>query len=127
VKAEVEYTALVSVEVDLETGEVASVGIHPTRDEDETPSQVSVSLESETEQPDAVFDRAQQLVDAAAPFELRGSRDDATVGTSRRPFDRRRCRRGGRAGEAATATGEGGWEAASVRDRVHGRASRVAL
>jgi hypothetical protein len=72
VKAEVEYTALVSVEVDLETGEVASVGIHPTRDEPETPSQVTVSLESETGQPDAVFDRAQQLVDAAAPFELHG-------------------------------------------------------
>jgi hypothetical protein len=72
VKAEVEYTALVSVEVDLETGEVASVGIRPTRDEPGTPSEVSVSLESETDQPDAVFDRAQQLVDAAAPFELRG-------------------------------------------------------
>jgi len=68
-KAEVEYTALVSVKVDLETGEVASVGIYATRDEDETPSEVSVSLESETDQPDAVFDRAQQLVDAAAPFE----------------------------------------------------------
>src|SRR5436190_15014061 len=72
VKAEVEYTALVSVEVDLETGEVASVGIHPTREEPETRSEVTVSLESETHQPDAVFDRAQQLVDAAAPFELRG-------------------------------------------------------
>ena len=43
-KAEVEYTALVSVEVDLETGDIASVGIHPTRDEDETPSEVTVSL-----------------------------------------------------------------------------------
>ena len=73
VKAEVEYTALVNVEVDLATGEVASVGIHPTRDEPETPSEVTVSLESETDQPDAVFDRAQQLVDAAAPFELGGS------------------------------------------------------
>jgi len=72
VKAEVEYTALVSVEVDLETGEVASVGIHPTRDEGKIPSEVSVSLESETDQPDEVLDRAQQLVDAAAPFELRG-------------------------------------------------------
>jgi hypothetical protein len=72
VKAEIEYTALVSVEVDLETGEVAAVAIHPTRDEAETPSEVSVSLESETDQPDEVFDRAQQLVDAAAPFELRG-------------------------------------------------------
>jgi hypothetical protein len=72
VKAEVEYTALVRVEVDLETGEVASVGIHATRDQDDTPSEVSVSLESETDQPGEVFDRAQQLVDAAAPFELRG-------------------------------------------------------
>jgi len=72
VKAEVEYTALVSVEVDLETGEVASVGIHPTREEPETPSEVTVSLEGETDQPDAVFDRAQQLIDAAAPFELHG-------------------------------------------------------
>ena len=44
VKAKVEHTALVSVEVDLETGDVASVGIHPTRDEDETPSEVTVSL-----------------------------------------------------------------------------------
>ena len=43
-KAEVEYTALVGVEVDLETGDIASVGIHPTRDEDETPSEVTVSL-----------------------------------------------------------------------------------
>ena len=42
------------------------------RDEDETPSQVCVSLESETNQPDELFDRAQQLVDAAAPFELGG-------------------------------------------------------
>jgi hypothetical protein len=32
VKAEVEYTALVRVTVDLETGEVASAGIHPTRE-----------------------------------------------------------------------------------------------
>ena len=44
VKAEIEYTALVGVEDDLETGDVASVGIHPTRDEDETPSEVTVSL-----------------------------------------------------------------------------------
>ena len=71
-KAEVEYTALVSVKVDLETGEVASVGIRATGDADETPSEVSVSLDSETDQPDEVFDRAQQLVDAAAPFELHG-------------------------------------------------------
>jgi hypothetical protein len=72
VNAEVEYTAVVTVKVDLETGEVASAGIRPMREEDETPSEVKVSLESETDLPDAVFDRAQQLVDAAAPFELRG-------------------------------------------------------
>src|SRR6266700_7053377 len=72
VKAEVEYSALVTVRVDLETGEVALVGINATRDTDEPPSEVSVSLESKIDQPDAVFDRAQQLVDAAAPFELRG-------------------------------------------------------
>jgi hypothetical protein len=41
VKAEIEYTALVSVEVDLETGEVAAVAIHPTRDKDEAPSAVT--------------------------------------------------------------------------------------
>jgi hypothetical protein len=72
VNAEVEYTAVVTVKVDLETGEVASAGIRPMRGEDEAPSQVTVSLESETDQPDAVFDRAQQVVDGAAPFELRG-------------------------------------------------------
>src|SRR6266700_1074906 len=72
VKDEVEYSALVTVRVDLETGEVALVGINATRDTDEPPSEVSVSLESKIDQPDAVFDRAQQLVDAAAPFELRG-------------------------------------------------------
>jgi hypothetical protein len=44
VRADVEYTALVSVEVDLETGDVASIGIHPTRAEDETPSEVTVGL-----------------------------------------------------------------------------------
>jgi hypothetical protein len=72
VNAEVEYTAVVTVKVDLETGEVASAGVRPMRGEDEAPSQVTVSLESEMDQPDAVFDRAQQVVDAAAPFELRG-------------------------------------------------------
>jgi hypothetical protein len=38
----------------------------------EVPSDVSVSLESETDQPDELFDRGQQLVDAAAPSELGG-------------------------------------------------------
>ena len=72
VKAEVEYAALVSVKVDLETGEVASVDVRAPGDGDEAPAEISVSLETETDQPDEVFDRAQQLVDAAAPFELRG-------------------------------------------------------
>jgi hypothetical protein len=72
VKAEVEYSGCSAWKIDLETGEVASVGIHATRDTDETPSEVSVSLESETDQPDEVFDRTQQLVDTAAPFELHG-------------------------------------------------------
>ena len=68
---EVEYTAVVSVTVDLKTGEVGSVDVRAPSNEDETPAEVGVSLESETDQPDEVFDRAQQLVDAAAPFELR--------------------------------------------------------
>jgi hypothetical protein len=72
VKAEVEYTALVSAEVDLETGEVVSVGIGAARGDDETPSEVSVSLEGKTDAPNDVFDRAQQLVESAAPFELQG-------------------------------------------------------
>jgi hypothetical protein len=71
-KAEVEYTAVVSVTVDLKTGEVGAVDVRAPSDEDETPAEVGVSLESETDQPDEVFDRAQQLVDAAAPFEVRG-------------------------------------------------------
>jgi hypothetical protein len=70
VKAEVEYTALAKVKVDLETGEVASVDIRAPGDEDEVPAEIGVSLGSETDQPDEVFDRAQQLVDSAAPFEL---------------------------------------------------------
>ena len=46
---------------------------HPsTGDEDETPFEVRISLESQTDEPDAVFDFAQQLIDAAAPFERRG-------------------------------------------------------
>jgi hypothetical protein len=72
VRAEVEYAALVRVEVDLESGEVASVGLRAARDEDGPAAEVSVSLESERDEPDEVFDRAQQLVDAAAPFELHG-------------------------------------------------------
>jgi hypothetical protein len=71
VEAEVEYTALVSVKVDLESGAVVSAGVRAVTD-DESPAEVSVSLEGETDQPDSVFDRAQQLVDAAAPFELHG-------------------------------------------------------
>ena len=61
-KAEVEYTALVRATVNLGTGDVASVDIDAPGDKDETPAEVSVSLESETDQPNEVFDRAQQLV-----------------------------------------------------------------
>jgi hypothetical protein len=57
--AEVEYTALVSVKVNLGTGEVASVDIRPPGDGDEVPAEVGVSLDSETDQPDEVFDLAQ--------------------------------------------------------------------
>lgn len=70
-EAEVEYTALVSVKVDLVSGDVVSAGA--VSDDDQAPAEVSVSLEVETDQPDEVFDRAQELVDAAAPFELRGT------------------------------------------------------
>jgi hypothetical protein len=48
VKAEVEYLAVVTVEVDLESGEVVSLGIRATRDE--AASQVGVSLESERDE-----------------------------------------------------------------------------
>ena len=82
-KAEVEYTALVSIEVDLETGEVASVGIHPTREEPETPSEVTVSLESETDQPEAVFDRAQH---AAFGVDLSFDEERNQDGCGRRTF-----------------------------------------
>jgi hypothetical protein len=71
-EAEVEYTALVRVKVDLETGGIALVDIRAPGRRDETPAEVSVSLESERDEPDEVFDRAQQLVDAAAPLELHG-------------------------------------------------------
>src|SRR5438874_2231536 len=50
-EAEVEYLAVVTVEVDLESGEVVSLGIRATRDEDEVASQVGVSLESENNTP----------------------------------------------------------------------------
>jgi hypothetical protein len=66
-EAEVEYTALVRVKVDLETGGIALVDIRAPGRRDETPAEVSVSLESDRDEPDEVFDRAQQLVDAAAP------------------------------------------------------------
>jgi hypothetical protein len=72
VEADVEYTALVSVKVDLESGDVVSAGVRAVTDGDQTRAEVSVGLEVETDQPEAVFDRAQQLVDAAAPFELHG-------------------------------------------------------
>lgn len=72
VEAEVEYTALVSVKVDLESGDVVSVDIRASRDEGEQAAEVTVSLDAGTDQSDKVFDRAQQLVDAAAPFDLHG-------------------------------------------------------
>lgn len=59
------------MKVDLDSGDVVSAGISPIRDEDEQAADVSVTLKTETDQPDEMFDRAQQLVDAAAPFELR--------------------------------------------------------
>jgi hypothetical protein len=43
-----------------------------TANEDESAAEVDVIVNGETDQPDVVFDRAQQLVDAAAPFELHG-------------------------------------------------------
>lgn len=58
---------MVSVKVDFETSEVASAAIQATREEDETPSEVSVSIESETDEPDEVWNRVQRFVDAAAP------------------------------------------------------------
>jgi hypothetical protein len=59
VEAEVEYTALVSVKVNLGTGEVASVDIRAPGDGDDVPAEVGVSLDSETDQPDEVFYLAQ--------------------------------------------------------------------
>jgi hypothetical protein len=87
-EAEVEYTALVRVKVDLETGGIALVDIRAPGRRDETPAEVSVSLESERDEPDEVFDRAQQLVDAAAPLELHGwwapaPRNDGPKSTTR--------------------------------------------
>lgn len=70
-EAEVEYAAVVNVKVDLESGDVVSAGVRAVAG-DESPADVSVSLEGEAGQPNEVFDRAQQLVDAAAPFELHG-------------------------------------------------------
>jgi hypothetical protein len=51
-----------------------------------------VSLESEMDQPDEVFDRAQKLVDAAAlrTPRLVGSRAEATMGSCSRARERRR-------------------------------------
>jgi hypothetical protein len=47
------------VKVNLGTGEVASVDIRAPGDGDEVPAEVGVSLDSETDQPDEVFDLAQ--------------------------------------------------------------------
>ncbi len=70
-KAKLEYRALVSVDVDLETGEVESVTVRAATDDDERVD-LSVSIDSDEEQPDEVYERGQQIVDAAAPFELSG-------------------------------------------------------
>jgi hypothetical protein len=59
VEAEVEYTALVSVKVNLGTGEVASVDIRAPGDGDDVSAEVGVSLDSETDPPDEVFDLGQ--------------------------------------------------------------------
>lgn len=70
-KGELEYRAVVAVGVDLETGEVELVTVRAATDEDERVD-LSVSLDSDEEQPDEVYERAQQIVDAGAPFELSG-------------------------------------------------------
>jgi hypothetical protein len=71
-KAEVEYSALVRLEVDLDTGEVGAAEVHAPADEDETAFDVGVSIENGHSLPHEVYDEAQRLVDAAAPFELHG-------------------------------------------------------
>jgi hypothetical protein len=48
-EAEVEYTALVTVKLDLESGDVVSTGVRAVTD-DESPAAVSVTLEGETDQ-----------------------------------------------------------------------------
>lgn len=70
-KAKLEYRAVVAVDVDLESGEVESVTVRAATDTDERVD-LSVSIDSDEEQPDEVYERGQQLVDAAAPFELSG-------------------------------------------------------
>lgn len=59
-KHEVDYTALASVKVDLESGDVVAVGIGAPREDDGPAGEFSVSLEGETVQLDEVFDRSQQ-------------------------------------------------------------------
>jgi hypothetical protein len=44
----------------------------PQGDGDESRSEIRVSVESQTDEAEEVFDHAQQLVDAAAPFKLGG-------------------------------------------------------
>jgi hypothetical protein len=70
-KARLEYRAVVVVDVDLESGEVESVIVRAATDDDERVD-LTVSLDSDEEQPDEVYERGQQIVDAAAPFELSG-------------------------------------------------------
>jgi hypothetical protein len=70
---ELEYPAVVTVGVDLEAGEVDSVIVRAATADNER-VELSVSFDSEQEQPDEVHERAQQIVDARAPFELAGWR-----------------------------------------------------
>lgn len=72
-KGELEYRAVVAVDVDLEGGEVESVTVRAATVDDEMVD-VSLSHEGEGAQPDEELDRARQIVDTGAPFELSGRR-----------------------------------------------------
>ena len=128
-KGELNYRAVVAVSVDLETGEVESVTVRSATVDDERVD-VSISLESEEEQRDEAFDRAQQIVDAGAPFELSGwwaPSPDSAGHRSWRRLATTRLMRGSRIFPVVAATaGEGDWPAPAVRARVQGCASGVA-
>src|SRR6266540_7309044 len=70
-RGELEYRAVVAVGVDVESGEVESATVRAATADDEMVD-VSLGLEGEVAQPDEAFDRARQIVDAGAPFELSG-------------------------------------------------------